>query len=572
MKRILLLLLLAVSCAPKDGQYIFRVLTTNDIHGRYFDSLYVEKGIRNSMMSVSWYVDSIRTAAGRENVILIDAGDFLQGDNASYYYNFVDTTSEHIFARISEYMGYDAVIAGNHDIETGHKVYDRVLKDMDVPLLAANAIRTDNGKAYFPEYTVLRRNGLKIAIIGFTNPNIPNWLAPHLWSGMVFEDLVPYAQEVVDRVRSKENPHLVIVAVHAGTGLGDMSQKENAGMDMFKTLRGVDLLVCAHDHRPVTHDADSICLVNAGSRCGNLGMGTVTVNVEGGKVVSKSSDAELIRVRRSHRDTVMSALFHADFEKVKAFTCREIGQLKSDLRTRDAYVGMSDYINLLHTLALDGSPAKISFAAPLTFDGTIKAGTLLYNDLFTVYPFENQLYVIKMTGKEIRNYLEYSYDSWIYTYSKASKNLLKIVESADPRTGRQRWSFAGRSYNFDSAGGLVYEVDVTKPYGERVRIECLADGSLFDESQTYDVAMTSYRANGGGGILRHGAGIDTSRIDERVVGRYPEIRQMLYDYLLKYGSIDPQVTGCRDVIGNWAFVPEKLASPALEKDMALLFD
>ena len=348
MKRLLLLLLVAVSCAPKDGEYVFRILTTNDVHGCYFDSLYVEKGVRNSLVSVSWYVDSIRTAAGPENVILLDAGDCLQGDNASYYYNFVDTLSEHVFARIIEYMKYDAVVVGNHDIETGHRVYDRVMKDMDVPFLAANAIRTDGIGAYFSEYTLLRRNGLRIAVIGFTNPNIPNWLSSDLWEGMRFEDLVPYAQQVVDKVRAAENPDVVIVAVHAGTGKGDMSQKENAGLDLYRTLTGVDLLVCAHDHRPVVHDADSICLVNAGSRCGNIGEGIVTLKVENGKVVSKNVDGRLIRVDRSRRDTVMSRMFHDDFEKVREFTCREIGTLKSDLRTRDAYTGMSDYINLLH--------------------------------------------------------------------------------------------------------------------------------------------------------------------------------------------------------------------------------
>ena len=569
MKRLLLLLLVAVSCAPKDGEYVFRILTTNDVHGCYFDSLYVERGVRNSLVSVSWYVDSIRTAAGPENVILLDAGDCLQGDNASYYYNFVDTLSEHVFARITEYMKYDAVVVGNHDIETGHRVYDRVMKDMDVPLLAANAVRTDGSGAYFSEYTLLRRNGLRIAVIGFTNPNIPNWLSSDLWEGMRFEDLVPYAQQVVDKVRAAENPDVVIVAVHAGTGKGDMSQKENAGLDLYRTLTGVDLLVCAHDHRPVVHDADSICLVNAGSRCGNIGEGIVTLKVENGKVVSKNVDGRLIRVDRSRRDTVMSRMFHDDFEKVREFTCREIGTLKSDLCTRDAYTGMSDYINLLHTLAMESTQAQISFAAPLTFDGTIAAGTLLYNDLFTVYPFENQLYVLKMTGKEIKDYLEYSYDSWIYTYGKGSEHLLKISETPDPRTGRERWSFVGRSYNFDSAGGLVYEVDVTRPFGRRIEIVSLADGSSFDCSQSYDVAMTSYRANGGGGIVRQGAGIADP--ENRVVARYKEIREMLYDYLLKNGSIDPQATGRKELIGQWAFVPERLAAPAMKSDMDLIF-
>ena len=81
-------------------------------------------------------------------------------------------------------MGYDAVVVGNHDIETGHPVYDRLKSQLTVPFLAANAIRTDDGKAYFPEYTIVRRHGLRIAVIGFTNPGIPGWLSPELWEGM----------------------------------------------------------------------------------------------------------------------------------------------------------------------------------------------------------------------------------------------------------------------------------------------------------------------------------------------------------------------------------------------------
>ena len=572
MKRLLSLLILAVSCCgPKDGEYVLRVLTTNDVHGRYFDSLYVEDGVRNSLMTAAWTVDSVRTTAGKENVLLVDVGDFLQGDNAAYYYNFVDTTSRHIYARMAEYMDYDAVIVGNHDVETGHAVYDRLRSQLDMPFLAANAIRTDNGEAYFQEYTIVRRHGLKIAIVGFTNPGIPGWLSPELWSGMEFRELLPYAQEVVDRVSAKENPDVMIVAVHGGVGRGNPQQIENPGMSLFQSLRGVDLLLCAHDHRPVVHDADSIALVNAGSHCKYVGQGIVNVTVKDGKVVGKSSDASLITVSPEKADVKMREAFAGDFAKVKEFTVREVGSLEMPLKTVDAYRGMSDYINLIHTLSLGCAPAQVSLAAPLTYDGVVPAGTVLYNDLFTIYPFENQLFVVKMTGKEIKDCLEYSYDNWIYTYDPSKPHLLKIRNSSDPRTGQKGWSFVGRAYNFDSAGGLIYDVDVTKPYGKRLNIKSFADGSAFDETAVYNVAMTSYRANGGGGLLKQGAGIDTGNIGERVVARYPEIREMLYDFIQEHGTITPELVGDPAVIGHWEFVPTTIAQKALDADMKLLF-
>jgi 2',3'-cyclic-nucleotide 2'-phosphodiesterase/3'-nucleotidase len=563
--------MLSSCCGPKDGEYTFRLLTTNDVHGRYFDSLYVNDRTNNSLLNVSWYVDSLRKAEGAENIILLDAGDCLQGDNAAYYYNYVDIDAPHLYARMVDHIGYDAVVVGNHDIETGHPVYDRIDVQMNTPFLAANAIRTDDGKSYFQEYVTLKRHGLNITIIGFTNPNIKGWLSPGLWEGMTFESLLPFAQETVDRIKAKEKSDVVIVAVHAGTGKGDGTVLESQGLDLFKSLRGVDFVVCAHDHSPVVHKNDSICLINAGSHCRSLGYGTVKVKVEDGKVVSKSLDAELMPMDKNNVDKDMQKTFHADYEAVKAFTLKEVGELKADLSTRDAYIGMADYMNLIHTLSLGCAPAQISFAAPLTFDGFIKAGTLVYNDLFTIYPYENQLFVVNMTGKEIKDYLEYSYDLWINTIDSADDHLLKIKDSPDPRTGRKHWSFVNRSYNFDSAGGLIYEVDVTKPKGERVNIKSLADGTPFDLSASYNVAMTSYRASGGGNIMREGAGVDTDRIADRVVAYHPEIRDILYDYLVAHKEIDPATIGDRTVIGEWSFVPEDLAAKALEQDMKLVF-
>ena len=574
MKRIFMLMLVAammISCGPKDGEYTFHILTTNDVHGHYFDSSYVGHSVRPSLVSVSAYVDSLRGKWGRENAILVDAGDCLQGDNASYYYNFVDTTAVHVFARMIDRIGYDAVVVGNHDIETGHPVYDRVVKQMQTPFLAANALDIKTGRPYFQEYVILKRHGLKIAVIGFTNHNIPGWLSPELWEGMEFRNLLPYAQEVVDRVQAEAEPDVVIVAAHTGVGEGDGSRLENQGLDLYRSLRGVDFVVCAHDHKPRAQQNDSICLINSGAHCRNLGHGVVTLTVKGGKVVDKVLSAGLISVDAKKADVKMREKFCSEFEAVRGFTKQELGHLEMDLHTRDAYVGMSDYLNLLHTLALGCTPAQISFAAPLTFDGSVKSGTVIYNDLFTLYPYENQLFVIRMTGKEVKDALEYSYDRWINTLVSGQKHILKIRKGGDARTGTLKWSFENRPYNFDSAGGLFYEVDVTEPYGQRIRISTLADGTPFDESAEYNVAVTSYRANGGGGILRDGAGIDTGRIGERVVKFYPEIRELLYDYLIKNKVIASDVIGNQDVIGAWKFVPESKAIPVLIKDMDLLF-
>ena len=566
---------LAFSCGRtlKDGEYTLTVLSTNDVHGTWFDSTYVDSRTRPSLMAVKHYVDSVRTADGVGNVLLLDAGDCLQGDNAPYYFNYVDTETPHLFPRLMKYMGYDAVAVGNHDIETGHPVYDRVAADLKkngVDFLAANAIRNDDGKPYFKPYKIVKKAGLKVAVLGYTNANMKAWLTEELWSGMHFVPIVDVIQADVDRIKAKEHPDVMVVVMHSGTGEGDGSMLESEGLDAFHLVKGVDFMLASHDHRPFVEANDSCGFLNSGSHSRNIAEGKLHLTVKEHKVVSRTYEAGLIPVRADKADPEMKAHFHSDYEAVKAFTLREVGVLNTDLWTRDAYRGMSDYMNLIHTLSLGCKPAEISFGAPLTFNGHVQSGIIRYNDLFTIYPFENQLFVVKMKGDEIRLYLEHSYEKWINTIAKADDRLLKIEARDDARTQQQRWSFVNRSYNFDSAAGINYTVDVTKPFGQRINITSMADGSAFDPQREYNVAMTSYRASGGGNLMKE-TGIDTDRIDDRVVARYPEIRNILYDYLMENGSIDPEVIGNPAVIGQWKFVPEQLAEAAMERDMQLLF-
>ena len=566
---------LAFSCGRtlKDGEYTLTVLSTNDVHGTWFDSTYVDSRTRPSLMAVKHYVDSVRTADGVGNVLLLDAGDCLQGDNAPYYFNYVDTETPHLFPRLVKYMGYDAVAVGNHDIETGHPVYDRVAADLKknkVDFLAANAIRNDDGKPYFKPYKIVKKAGLKVAVLGYTNANMKAWLTEELWSGMHFVPIVDVIQADVDRIKAKEHPDVMVVVMHSGTGEGDGSMLESEGLDAFHLVKGVDFMLASHDHRPFVEANDSCGFLNSGSHSRNIAEGKLHLTVKGRKVVSRTYEAGLIPVRADKADPEMKAHFHSDYEAVKAFTLREVGVLNTDLWTRDAYRGMSDYMNLIHTLSLGCKPAEISFGAPLTFNGHVESGIIRYNDLFTIYPFENQLFVVKMKGEEIQRYLEHSYNKWINTIAKADDRLLKIEARDDARTQQQRWSFVNRSYNFDSAAGINYTVDVTKPFGQRIDITSMADGSAFDPQREYNVAMTSYRASGGGNLMKE-TGIDTDRIDDRVVARYPEIRNILYDYLMENGSIDPEVIGNPAVIGQWKFVPEPLAEAAMERDMQLLF-
>lgn len=564
-------LLTIAACAPQDGKHSLTILATDDVHGAWFDSTY-SGGTRPSLFALNTYVDSIRKADGPDNVLFIDSGDCLQGDEAAYYYNYVDTESEHLFVRLSDYMGYDAIVVGNHDVETGHPVYDRVtaqLKKHGIPFLAGNAIRNDNGKPYWPAYKLFKKAGLKVLVIGYTNPNMKAWLDESIWSGMHFENLIPLAQQDVDRLKARIKPQVTILAIHSGTGRGDGEQLESQALDLYKSIKGVDFILCAHDHRQTIFQNDSLALINTGNRAKYLGIGKIEVEIKDGKPIGKKLESDLIKIDRNKVDTDMRAAFRSEFETVKAFTLAEVGMLDEDLYTKDAYRGMCDYISLLHTVQLGATGADVSFAAPLTYNGKISQGLLRYKDMFTIYPFENTLCTMELSGKEIKDYLEMSYDNWLA--APEDSRTLRIIKREDPRNNQAGWSFEYRSYNFDSAGGLVYTVDITAQAGERVRIKSFADGRPFDEDASYVAAMTSYRASGGGCLLVNGAGIPEGDLDGRILNRLPEIRDLVYKFIKEKGIVDHETIARRDVVGEWKFVPENLAAEGMDRDMELLF-
>ena len=521
-----------------DGEYKVTVCSTTDVHGAYFDSSYVDNlAAKTSLANVASYLKELR--AGGVQPVLVDAGDNLQGDNAAYYFNYVATDVPHVYPRIAAYLGYDAIVVGNHDIETGHDVYDRVARELTMPYLGANAAfdRDENGKAdmdenpknkavvdpYFQPYCVVVRDGVRIAVIGMTNGNIKSWLSSSIWHGIDFQVISDVAQRLVDQVIEKEKPQLVVLAVHSGSG-AEQADRENEALYLASTLRGVDLVLNGHDHRPLAREVANpegdVVLLNAGTKAMVVGQADFTLTVKNGKVVAKTVDYKLVPMDKYPADPDYVAAFKDDFNAVKVFANRPVGRLSEDIFLADALDGPSSYINLVQTVQLAATGADISFAAPLVNSGVVPAGVVEFQDLVSIYKFENQLYTVEMTGRQVKDYLEYSYDNWV--------------------------NRTGPSYNWDSADGIVYEVSRSAPAGERVRILSMCDGTPFDPAKTYKVAMTSYRASGGGDLLRLGAKVDPA--DLVVVDRLKDIRSLIGDYISQREEIVPTVAT------NWKFV------------------
>src|ERR1035437_5117950 len=142
-----ILVLTLASCSVSNKKSL-TIVETTDIHGVILPYDFIEKEKLNASMASSFnYVKQLRK--GKNALVLLDNGDNLQGQPEVYYYNFIDTVPPHFLSEVMNYMDYDASTVGNHDVEAGHSVYDRLVKEYHFPMLAANAIDIKTGKPYF---------------------------------------------------------------------------------------------------------------------------------------------------------------------------------------------------------------------------------------------------------------------------------------------------------------------------------------------------------------------------------------------------------------------------------------
>ena len=468
-------------------------------------------------------------------------------------------------------MKYDAQTVGNHDIETGHAVYDKWMSELNCPVVGANIVSASTGKPYVRPYACIERDGVKIAVLGMLTPAIPNWLPKHLWSGLRFDEMVSTARKWVKILQEDEKADVIIGLFHSGRngGITTDAYKEDASLMVAREVPGFDVILFGHDHTRYNNvltnaEGKKVLCLNPANNAMTVAEATVTLVPIDGKWTVTACEGRLHDVDAEPIDTDFTNHFKYFTDKVNAYANQKIGELKNAIHTRDSYFGNSAFNDLILNLQLKITGADISFNAPLSFDECIKAGPIYMSDMFNLYKYENQLYVIKMTGKEIRKHLEMSYDLWANTMKSASDHLLSLDSAT--RGDAQRLGFKNLSFNFDAAAGIDYEVDVTKPNGQKVKIIRMSDGKPFDERAWYTVALNSYRANGGGELLTRGAGIPQEELKDRVVWRSgKDLRYYLTEEIKKAGTLNPKPNH------NWRFVPEKWTKPAGKRDKMLLF-
>lgn len=575
---------MVASVLPALGQATktvrLKVIETSDVHGHFFPYDFMErKPLQGTLVRVNTYVERQRRLFGRDNLLLIDNGDILQGQPCVYWSNFVMPENTNLAARVVNYMQYDAETVGNHDVEPGHKVYDKWIREVRCPLLGANIVKAGSDGTANPKnvytglqpYSIHYVDGVKIAVIGLLTPAIPNWLNESTYKGIEFEEMVSCARKWVRYLKDVERPDLIFGLFHSGkdSGIVTPDYEENATAAVAREVPGFDIIFFGHDHQIhnewiTNKEGQQVLIIDPSCWAQNVAEAVIELTYKNGKLVKKDIAGEIVSVRDETVDEQMVAHFQRDIDAVKGYVNQKIGAFETPVYTRDCYFGNSAFTDLIHNLQLQITKADISFNAPLSFNTTIHAGEVTMADMFKLYRFENLLFVLKMTGREIRKHLEYSYDMWTNTMTSPNDHALRLNEAS--KDDQQRTGFQYYTFNFDSACGIDYEVDLTKPDGEKVRILRMSNGEPFDEDKWYNVAMNSYRANGGGELLTHGAGIPKDSISARVIYHSDrDQRHYLTEEIRRMGIINPKPNH------NWRFVPEEWVKPALERDRILLF-
>ena len=575
----LLLMSMSMAMTAKTKEVHLKWIHTSDVHGSLFGYDYLRKrDVSGGLASIYAYVQDQRRQYG-ERLILTDGGDCLQGQPTAYYYNFVDTVSSHLVADAMNRVGYDCGAMGNHDIETGHSVYDRWVKECKFPILGANVIDTRTGEPYLQPYLILYKNGVKIAILGMLTPGIPNWLPEQLWSGLRFDEMVESARHWVGVIQEREHPDLMVGLFHSGYSGGIINVAEdgesliyeNAVKLVAEQVPGFDLICYGHDHQPATYNLTNplgqpVVVVGPTSQGKRVAEIDIFLTMKKGRVAGKRIEAKtplMPLAAKERQGEGLESAFARQRQTLKEWVDQPIGTLATPLYERDAFFGPSEFIDLIHQMQLDLTGADISFAAPLSFDARLQAGTIRVSDMFALYKYENFLYTMRMTGREIKNFLEMSYGLWTNQMKGPDDHIMLLDSILD--NGR-RQGLKNLSYNMDSAAGILYTVDVSKPEGERIVIESLADGTPFDLDRDYKVAINSYRGNGGGELLTRGAGIPQRELKNRILtSTEQDLRFYLMQRIIEQKTITPKK------LNHWRFVPDEWAPAAIERDRKILF-
>lgn len=507
MKRILLICaimgIVVTACNPRNPITLC-VLETTDLHGT----------MGPEMSALSGYIHQTRKTYGNR-LLLFDNGDNIQGSAEVFYANYIDTTHIHAVTDMFNWLDYTAIAVGNHDIEEGPLGYGRFYKDMKAPVLCANMVHKKTGRPIFKPYVTFRREGYKIAVLGLVSSEALDWLPESLHPKSVFIPVNDCVESWVDKIYKKDNPDVLITLFHGGC----QGDEVESAFWIAKNVAGIHLLCCGHTHQTnafglLNPAGDTTYIIEPGAYASHIGKALLTLTPDGRKKPKIAVSTELIAAKDLPPDDSFQAKMSPFFQAKDAFFNKPIASIDTTVYSRDALYEPGVWTDLLHRAFLDialssgiyDNNSTITITSPASRTGVLQRGPLTLSDFIALYPYENTLSIVEMDGNEIKQYLEYSH-------------ALSIDNPDAP------------CYTFDRASGFRYVVHRDRPYGQRIEILSMSDGRTVSLRRRYHVAMTTFRALGGGGHLEKALSWDKQKMKARTIFvTNLGVRQMMMDY------------------------------------------
>ncbi|MFE9695157.1 bifunctional metallophosphatase/5'-nucleotidase [Micromonospora sp. NPDC005806] len=548
------------------------VLGTSDTHGNvynwdyykdaeYDDSKHNDVGVAK----LATLVNQIRAERKGKATLVLDAGDTIQGTPLATYYAkqepITATGETHPMANAMNVLKYDAVTLGNHEFNYGLPLLAQWIGQLGFPALAANAINEKTGKPAFLPYVIKEvdlggQDGptLKVGILGLTNPGVAIWDKANVEGKLIFADMIATAAKWVPIMRER-GADLVIISAHGGdngtSSYGPELPNENPVALIAQQVPGIDAILFGHAHNEVPQKfvtnaaTGEQVLTSEPSKWGQrLTRMDFTLTREKGrwKVVSKGST--MLNTNTVVEDPAVLAAVRGQHAKTVDYVNEVVAQSEVELSAAESRykdTPILDFINQVQTevvttalagTAYAGLPV-LSIAAPFSRTAVFPQGDVRIRDVAGLYVYDNTLEAVVVTGAEVKAYLEYSAKYFVTQPVGATVNPDTIADPAVP------------DYNYDVISGVDYDIDISKPVGQRITRLVLpgTDTPVAADAQ-FVIAVNNYRRSGGGNF----PGI----VKTQVYNQQQEIRQLLIDWAQAKGVIKPGDF----FVENWKLVRE----------------
>lgn len=514
----------------------------------------------------------------KEHCLVLDGGNRLLGALPSRYAAHIDTLSEPVGFKADRIVGYDATGVGRTDLESDLLLTPtRWNPENQPPFVCANLLSRKDGRSIFNPYIIIERDGIKIAIFGMTSPSVTKWLPKDTWKKIEVQDMIECAQQWMPRIKAA-NPDLIIgmfdcTMEYEGRGIDiDSYKNPNGGIPAAIRVPGFDLVLLGDTYkdetRIITDDEGRhvTCLTvgEAAQFCGHV---RIHMSKQADGTYQKRIFASVPELKQYAPDPEFIAQTKPDFDKIYKWMHTPISYLADTIIGWEGFYGADAYRELINKTQKWFIPeADISVASCFIGKDTIFPGPITPFTIQSIYPYENHLRTIYMTGDDVIRFLEWAVNLQFATMKDANSEILNLHHD---KKGHLMYDDEGvprlensPSY-FSCIMGIRYQVDLSKEYGNRVKVLSMDDGRPFLPHQRYLMAVNSHQVMGGGQFFSQGLGWDEETMSLHIEPRkQTSLRFVMYDYLKSLNVDTLRLSMDR----NWEILPAAWHDKACSKD------